>query len=292
MRADILSMPKSFSLKSLFLVSRPVNLLILAFAQMMTAYFLVETTRTGLPVLQDINLYLIIISTVILAASGYLINDYYDVKIDYINKPGEVIIGKGIRRRAAIFLHSLLNFTGVAIALIVSPRIAVIHFVATFLLWLYSNQLKRLPFIGNFTVALLTGTSIWIIGYYYQQKELIVLAYAIFAFFMNLIREILKDIEDRQGDRKHGCKTLPIVIGFRNTKRVIFLIALIFVFAIIVVTYKVNNMLLFYYFAGLSVLFMLFLYKIYMADRKDHFSQLSYLSKLLMLTGIISMGFL
>lgn len=285
-------MPKSFSLKSLFLVSRPVNLLILAFAQMMTAYFLVETTRTGLPVLQDINLYLIIISTVILAASGYLINDYYDVKIDYINKPGEVIIGKGIRRRAAIFLHSLLNFAGVAIALIVSPRIAVIHFVATFLLWLYSNQLKRLPFIGNFTVALLTGTSIWIIGYYYQQKELIVLAYAIFAFFMNLIREILKDIEDRQGDRKHGCKTLPIVIGFRNTKRVIFLIALIFVFAIIVVTYKVNNMLLFYYFAGLSVLFMLFLYKIYMADRKDHFSQLSYLSKLLMLTGIISMGFL
>jgi 4-hydroxybenzoate polyprenyltransferase len=285
-------MPKSFSIKSLFLVSRPVNLFILAFAQLMTAYFLVETTRTGLPILQDINLYLIILSTLILAASGYLINDYYDVKIDYINKPGEVIIGKGIKRRAAIFLHSLLNFVGVGIALIVSPRIAVIHFIATFLLWLYSNQLKRLPFIGNFTVALLTGTSIWIIGYYYQQKELIVLAYAIFAFFMNLIREILKDIEDRQGDRKHGCKTLPIVIGFRNTKRVIFLIALIFVCAIIVVTYRVNNLLLFYYFAGLSVLFMLFLYKIYMADRKDHFSQLSYLSKLLMLTGIISMGFL
>jgi 4-hydroxybenzoate polyprenyltransferase len=285
-------MPKSFSIKSLFLVSRPVNLFILAFAQLMTAYFLVETTRTGLPILQDINLYLIILSTLILAASGYLINDYYDVKIDYINKPGEVIIGKGIKRRAAIFLHSLLNFVGVGIALIVSPRIAVIHFIATFLLWLYSNQLKRLPFIGNFTVALLTGTSIWIIGYYYQQKELIVLAYAIFAFFMNLIREILKDIEDRQGDRKHGCKTLPIVIGFRNTKRVIFLIALVFVCAIIVVTYKVNNLLLFYYFTGLSVLFMLFLYKIYMADRKDHFSQLSYLSKLLMLTGIISMGFL
>jgi 4-hydroxybenzoate polyprenyltransferase len=285
-------MPKSFSLSSLLLISRPVNLLIIAFAQLMTAYFLVETTRKGLPVLQDFNLYLIILSTVILAASGYLINDYYDVKIDYVNKPGEVIIGKGIKRRAAIFLHSLLNFSGVAIGFIVSPRIAVINFIATFLLWLYSNLLKRLPFIGNLVVALLTGSSIWIIGYYYQQNELIVLTYAIFAFFINLIREILKDIEDRQGDRKHGCRTLPIVIGFRNTKLVIFLIALVFVCAILIVTFKINNILLFYYFGGLSLLFMVFLYKIYMADRKAHFTQLSYLSKMLMFTGILSMAFL
>jgi 4-hydroxybenzoate polyprenyltransferase len=283
---------KRLSFWSLLKISRPLNLVIVAFAQLMTAYFLVETTRKGLPVLQDINLYLIILSTVILTAAGYMINDYYDVKIDYINKPDEVIIGKGMKRRVAIFLHSILNISGVGIGLIVSPRIAVINFIASFLLWLYSNSLKRLPFIGNFTVALLTGTAIWMIGYYYQKSELLVLTYAIFAFFINLIREIIKDIEDRQGDRKHGCRTLPIVFGFRNTKRIIFLIAICFVCAILVVTFKINNAQLYFYFGGLSILFFIFMYKIYMADRKAHFSQLSILSKMLMITGILSMAFL
>jgi 4-hydroxybenzoate polyprenyltransferase len=283
---------KRFSFWSLFKISRPLNLVIVAFAQLMTAYFLVETTRKGLPVLQDINLYLIIFSTVILTAAGYMINDYYDVKIDYVNKPDEVIIGKGMKRRVVIFFHSILNITGVGIGLIVSPRIAVINFIASFLLWLYSNSLKRLPFIGNFTVALLTGTAIWIIGYYYQKSELLVLTYAIFAFFINLIREIIKDIEDRQGDRKHGCRTLPIVFGFRNTKRIIFMIAFCFICAILVVTFKINNAQLYFYFGGLSILFFIFMYKIYMADRKAHFTQLSILSKMLMFTGIMSMAFL
>lgn len=285
-------MAKYFSFWSLIKISRPVNLIILAFAQLMTAHFLVGTTKEGLSVLQDSNLYLLILSTVILAAAGYMINDYYDVKIDYINKPEEVIVGKSMRRRVVIFFHSLLNFAGITIGLIASPRIAFINFIAAFLLWLYSNTLKRLPFIGNFTVALLTGTSIWMIGFYYQKSELLVLTYAIFAFFINLIREIIKDIEDRQGDRKHGCKTLPIVLGFRNTKKVIFAIAMIFVCAILMVTFKINNPRLFLYFSGLSILFFLFMYKIYMADRKAHFTQLSVLSKLLMLTGILSMGFL
>ncbi|SNS05202.1 4-hydroxybenzoate polyprenyltransferase [Belliella buryatensis] len=285
-------MAQSFSFWSLFKISRPANLIIVAFAQLMTAYFLVETSRQGLPVLQDVNLYLLVLSTVIITASGYMINDYYDVKIDYINKPNEVIIGKGMKRRMVIFFHTVLNFTGIGIAWYVSPRVGVITFISAFLLWLYSNQLKRLPFIGNFVVALLTGAAIWIVGYYYQQSELLVLTYAIFAFFINLIREIIKDIEDRQGDRKHGCKTLPIVLGFRNTKRVIFVIAIAFVCAILTVTFKINNASLFYYFGGLSFLFFLFMYKIYIADRKEHFTQLSILSKLLMLTGIISMGLL
>lgn len=289
---NVSSYKKTFSFWSLLKISRPINLAILGFAQLMTALFLVETTRQGLPVYQDIHLYLIIFSTMVIAAAGYMINDYYDVKIDYVNKPDEVIIGKGMKRRVAIFFHSVLNFIGIGVGLLVSPRVAVINFIAAFLLWLYSNSLKRQPFIGNFTVALLTGASIWLIGYYYQKAELLVLTYAIFAFFLNLIREIIKDIEDRNGDRRHGCRTLPIVLGFRNTKRIIFLIALVFIISILVVTFKINNILLFYYFGILSILFFVFMYKIYMADRKAHFSQLSILSKLLMMAGIISMGFL
>lgn len=258
----------------------------------MTAVFLVKTSPSGLPVMEDPKLYLLILSTVLLTASGYMINDYYDVKIDYVNKPDEVVVGKNIKRRAVMFLHTITNISGIGIGFLLSIKLGAIYFFAAFLLWLYSNSLKRLPFVGNVTVASLTGLAIFIVGFYYQSSLLLVSTYAIFAFFINLIREIIKDIEDRPGDRKHGSKTLPIVLGFRTTKKIIFLIAGLFVVSIALVTFKLHNELLFYYFGGLSLLFFLFMYKIYMADRKVHFTQLSFLSKLLMLTGIISMGFL
>ncbi|MEX2593582.1 MAG: geranylgeranylglycerol-phosphate geranylgeranyltransferase [Anditalea sp.] len=286
------SLEKVFSFSAFLKIIRPFNLLIVAFAQLMTAYFLVETNRSGLPVLQDSQLYLLIFSTLLLAASGYMINDYYDVKVDYINKPDEVIVGKSMKRRTVMFLHTFFNIAGIGLGFLISPRVGAINFIAAFLLWFYSNSLKRMPLVGNVTVAFLTGLAIWIIGIYYQSSQLLVLTYAIFAFFINLIREIIKDIEDRHGDRKHGSKTLPIVLGFRATKNIIFIIAGLFVISILLVTFKLHNELLFYYFGGLSFLFFLFMYKIYMADRKAHFTQLSFLSKLLMLTGILSMGFL
>lgn len=273
-------------------IIRPENLLMVAFAQLMTAFFLVGTTNAGLPILQDYHLYLLIISTVILTASGYMINDYYDVKIDYVNRPKAVVIGKGMKRRMVMILHTVMNVVGILIGLLVHPKIGAITFVAAFLLWLYSNSLKRLPFIGNLTVASLTGLAIWIVGIYYQKSELLIVTYAIFAFFINLMREILKDIEDRNGDRKHGCKTLPIVLGFRKTKNIIFIIAFLFVASILFVTFKINEPLLFIYFGGLSLFFIAFMVKIYKADRKSHFSELSTISKILMITGILSMGFL
>jgi 4-hydroxybenzoate polyprenyltransferase len=289
---DARRMERSISVRGLFRISRPVNLLLVAFAQGMTAYFLVETTAQGLPVLQDYRVYLIIFSTVLITAAGYMINDYYDVKIDYVNRPHEVVVGKGIKRRVVIFLHSLINFTAIGLGYLVSPRIALVNFVAAFLLWLYSNRLKREPFTGNLTVAFLTGFSVYLIGYYYQKSELLVLTYSIFAFFLNLIREIIKDIEDRPGDRRHGCRTLPIVIGFRKTKQVIFVIAIAFVCSILIVTFKINNPILFIYFGIMGAVFVWFMKKIYKADRQRHFSELSRIAKILMLVGTLSMAFL
>lgn len=291
-RVESLSMDRTISFRGLFRISRPVNLLMVAFAQLMTAYFLVETTGQGTPVLLDFRLYLLVLSTVIIAAAGYMINDYYDVKIDYVNRPNEVVVGKGIKRRVVIFLHSIFNFTGIGLGYLISPQVGWINFGAAFFLWLYSNRLKREPFIGNLTVAFLTATAIYLVGFYYQKSELLILTYAIFAFFLNLIREIIKDIEDRPGDRKHGCRTLPIVIGFRKTKNVIFIIAICFVCSILIVTFKINNPLLYYYFGALGFVFLWFMYLIYQADRKVHFSRLSSIAKIIMLIGTLSMAFL
>jgi len=285
-------METAISMKGLFRISRPINLLMVAFAQFMAAYFLVITDQNGNPVAADPKLYLLILSTLIITAAGYMINDYYDVKIDYVNRPNEVIVGKTIKRRVIIVLHTFLNFSGIGLGYLVSPRIALVNFAAAFLLWLYSNELKRRPFIGNFVVALLTALAIFMVGIYYQKSELLIFTYAVFAFYLNLIREIIKDIEDRQGDRKHGCRTLPIAIGFRKTKEVIFVIAFCFVVSIILITLALNQKDLYLYFSGLGVFFLYFLYKIYLGDRREHFTELSKYAKILMLIGTISMAFL
>lgn len=285
-------MNSSLSLKGLFRISRPINLLIVALAQLMAAHFLVETNDLGLPVLQDYKLYILVLSTVIITAAGYMINDYYDVKIDYVNRPHEVVVGKGIKRRVVIVLHSFFNFAGIGLGYLVSPRIALFNFFAAFLLWLYSNELKRRPFIGNLTVAFLTGLAIYLVAIYYRKSELLIFTYAVFAFYLNLIREIIKDIEDRPGDRKHGCRTLPIVFGFRRTKQVIFIIAACFVISIVLISLSLNQPELFYYFGVLAVFFIYFMLKIYQGDRKEHFTRLSLYAKLLMLVGTLSMAFL
>ncbi|MDF2159127.1 geranylgeranylglycerol-phosphate geranylgeranyltransferase [Algoriphagus sp. CAU 1675] len=287
---EISQATQSVSISGLFRISRPINLLMVAFAQIMASYFLVKNTQAGMPVLEDLKLYGLILSTLMITAAGYMINDYYDVKIDYINRPQEVVVGKTIKRRVVIFLHSLINFTAIGLGYLVSPKIALVNFGAAFLLWLYSNQLKRMPFIGNLTVAFLTGLAIYLPAFFYQKSVLLVLTYAIFAFFLNLIREIIKDIEDRDGDRKHGCRTLPIVLGFRKTKQVIFIIALGFVASILFVTFKIQNFHLFIYFGILGLAFGWFMWKTYQADRKEHFTKLSSISKILMLVGTLSMG--
>ena len=284
-------MEKTLSLRGLFRISRPINLLLIAFAQGMTAYFLVETTADGLPVLQDYRLYLLLLATVLVTAAGYMINDYYDVKIDLINRPKEVVVGKGIKRRVILVLHSLFNFIAVGLGWAVAPRIAAVIFFAGVLLWWYCNGLKRKPFIGNVAVAFLTGLSIYLVGYYYQKNELFVFTYALFAFFLNLIRELLKDLEDRHGDQLHGSKTLPIVLGFLKTKQVIYSIAITFVGAILTVTFQLNDANLYFYFGGLGIIFCWFIWRIHIADRKEQFAQLSGIAKAIMFIGTLSMAF-
>src|SRR6185436_17138574 len=209
--------------ESFLRLTRAWNLLIIVFAQYFTAYFLAQAD-----VLHDIGLFLLSLSTVLIAAGGYVINDYYDVKIDYVNNPERVVVGKTIHRRFAILLHVALSALGVFVGLFVSWKLAAVNIFSVAILWFYSNLLKRLPFIGNFTVALLTGASIAIILLLYDTNTILILIYALFSFFMTLVREIIKDMEDLKGDNTYGSKTLPIVWGIRKTKIILYLLIISF----------------------------------------------------------------
>lgn len=274
-------------LNSLLRLTRFWNLLIIGLAQYCTAGFLISTET-----IFDTRLFLLTTSTILIAAAGYIINDYYDVKIDLINKPERVIIGKGITRRYALLFHTLLSVTGVAIGFLLNWKIGVTSFICTFLLWLYSNALKRLPFVGNLTVALLTGLSIFIVNLLYPPVMVLVGIYSIFAFFITMVREIIKDLEDLRGDDTFGCKTLPIVWGIRRTK--LFTYFLLALFALVVTFLHQRSIPLpINFFAWSLFLPMVALVGwLVRADTQRDFYQLSQFCKVIMLAGILSMAFL
>jgi len=265
------------------------NLLIIAFSQYLTAIFLVGPSKHFIQYIGDFKLFLICVGTIMIAAAGYIINDYYDVKIDYINKPDKVVVGNILKRRVAMFIHTGLNVLGLIVGLIVSVKIALINLGASIWLWGYSNQLKRMPFVGNLSVAILSGLAIAIIGIHYKPGDTIVYTFAVFAFFVSLIREIVKDIEDLKGDATFGCRTLPVIWGTRSTKSLIFVLIFLFTLIFIRMTSAIESHGIYYYFAAMSIPAVVFVYKLWVADTTKHFRQLSKYLKLFMLFGILSM---
>ena len=283
--------PRNFSFSGLFRLTRFPNLLIIALTQYMTAVFLTGDSLSILAKLTDPDLFLLTSSTLMLAASGYIINDYYDVKIDYINKPQRVIVGKVLKRRVAMIWQMGLNVAGIFIGFILSPWIGLVHCFSAFMLWFYSNQLKRLPFIGNLIIAILTGLAVVVVAILFREKNWLIITYAYFAFGITLVREIIKDMEDLKGDENFGCKTLPIVWGIRKTKQFLFLLLAIFMMSIFYFVMKAGNPILSTYFVFMAVPAGFFLLYLAQADTKKKFKNLSTFCKLFILSGIISMAF-
>jgi 4-hydroxybenzoate polyprenyltransferase len=237
-------------------------------------------------------LFLLSLATISIAAGGYIINDYYDVKIDYINKPDRVVIGKSITRRYAILFHIVLSAVGILLGFYLSWSIAAVNVLSVFLLWLYSNNLKRLPFIGNLSVGFLTGLAIYVVDLFYRTHNSLVIIYALFAFFMTLVREVIKDMEDLKGDNSFGCKTLPIVWGIRKTKIFIYIILIIFVAVVVVLNQLYKALPFKYHLIFLFVPLLWMLFRLIRADMKKDFTRLSIFCKVIMMLGILSMAFM
>ncbi len=265
-------------------LTRAWNLVVIVFAQYFTAYFLAKAD-----ILHDFSLFLLSLSTVLIAAGGYVINDYYDVKIDYVNDPERVVVGRTIHRRVAILLHVALSVLGIIIGLFVSWKLALVNIFSVSVLWFYSNLLKRLPFIGNVTVALLTGSSIAILLFLYSTNAVLILIYALFSFFMTLVREIIKDMEDLKGDNTYGCKTLPIVWGIRKTKIMLYLLVIVFSIIVAVINQLYVNLPIIYFVMLLFVPLAWLVTRLVRADTKKDYGWLSSFCKVIMLLGILSM---
>jgi 4-hydroxybenzoate polyprenyltransferase len=271
------------------------NLAIIVFTQYFTRFFLIRDKPLSfshlLEIILDKNIFLISLSTVLIAASGYIINDYYDIKIDLVNKPDRVVIGRYIKRRWALAINQVFNGLGILLGLFISKKVALVNLSAVFCLWLYANQLKRLAFWGNLMVAILTGFSLLILAVYYPGHQRQVWVYAIFSFFITLIREIIKDMEDVKGDEKHGCRTLPIIWGIARTKLLVYVLIASFITTLFILATQLPNQRIAYIFLIMMLPVGFLTYKLVYADKPKDFAFLSDACKVIMLIGVLTMMF-
>lgn len=286
------------------------NLLLLAFMQVLFRYAFLKQQDIPLA-LNDWQYGLLVLSTVLLAAAGYVINNIYDVATDTINKPEDVVIGKGISETAGYNIYVALNITGVALGFILSniilrPGFASLFILIASLLYFYATTLKQIMILGNFVVALLLSASVLIIGVFdlfpatngENQAQMasffsILTDYALFAFMINFIREIVKDIEDVNGDYNQGMNTLPIAIGISRAAKIAVgfaVIAFILFLLYINIYFFQNNLLIatFYAFAFVLAPLLYFIVKIVSAKSKKDYHHLSTVLKLILFFGILS----
>ena len=283
------STPYHYTFAGLLRITRIWNLVILVLAQYFTAIFLASGDTPWMDVILNPKMFFLSLSTALIAAAGYVINDYYDVKIDLINKPERVVVGKFMKRRVAMFFHVFFSIVGVLLGFLVSWKLALINLLSGGLLWLYSNQLKRLPVVGNLSVAVLTGISIYIVHFIYGSSHALVLAYSLFAFCFTMIREIIKDMEDLKGDSTFGCRTLPVVVGLRKTKWFIYVLSVSFVLGLVALSSVFVGQELSLFSAGLLIPITWLLFNLSRADTMDEYRRLSTHCKIIMLVGIFSM---
>lgn len=258
---------------------------------------------------------LLMLASVLIAAAGYIINDYFDLNIDQVNKPDKVVVNTIISRRWVIFWHMFLSLLGLFFTVSALPmndywHLVLANLASIILLWFYSTTLKKQLLIGNVLISLLTAWVILVIFFskYPLSIHSLLLAdknevrffryailYASFAFVISLIREVVKDMEDREGDRKYGCRTMPIVWGLNASKVfvavwVIVLVAVLGILQVYVIPFGWWHSAL--YCLLLIILPLLWvLRQLYRANSAEDFHQISTVIKLVMLTGIVSMFF-
>ena len=300
------------------------NLLFIALTQIFFYYFVLHASTINesgeIFILERSSLFvLLVISSISIAAAGYIINDYFDLNIDAVNKPQKIVVDRIVKRRWAILWHLVLSSIGIILSFYISYKtkiysIGIVNFLCVMMLWFYSTTFKKKLLSGNVIISLLTA---WVIvsvylfsgvkvleyhgwnfsGYVFDARKLfkLTLLYSGFAFVLSLIREVVKDIEDMNGDAKYNCRTMPIAWGLPATRVflgvwMVVLISSIFisVFYAFQSGWKIGSV---YSFIFILIPLFYILKKLLNAKTTKDYRKISLAIKFVMFTGILSMIF-
>lgn len=315
-------------MKAFFKLIRIQNLIIIAVTQYLMRWSIIYPLLSKLSVIyndevihftdfklqfNEIYFAMLVISTMLITGAGYVINDYFDIKTDAYNKPDDVIVGRKISRRATMLIHLILNITGILLGVFISfainlPILSLIFLLIPGILWFYSTTYKRQFLIGNIIVAFLTGLVPFMVVLFevpalndtygeimidYQASFNILFwwvgAFAIFAFWLTLIRELIKDMEDYEGDREYGRSSLPVKMGLWFSKAIVLVFLVIFLSGLLWVYFMFipNISTLIYMSIAIVIPTLYLIFRLTLSQKQKDYRLCSLISKGIMLSGIL-----
>ena len=295
------------------------NLLLIVISMKLLLFFVISPVL-GLPWLAGgmnvLEFSLLVGATLFIAIGGYLINDFFDMNVDSVNKAGGNLVGGKFSVLFTQTFYWIFTITGVLMGVLLSYLLNQINYALVFLfvaglLWFYSEKYQCQPLVGNVVVAILSALSfglVWLFEFFalsnhaqlftevqanFRLVNRLVLIYMGFAFLVSLLREVVKDIEDFAGDDRFGCRTFPVVYGKTKARRLALIIAIAGLLAAFWFQYyffTASFNIVFVYFFIVDALFVANIFLLLKAKEKSDYSKLSILIKLLMLAGVLSMA--
>jgi 4-hydroxybenzoate polyprenyltransferase len=277
---------------SLFSVVRGYNILTLVAAQYLAAIFIFSPNKSLRTVLFDVDLLFIVIATLCVVAAGYIINNFYDAKMDLINRPVKSNLDNFVKQETILKLYFLLNFLGFVFGFLISWRAALFFAVYIFAIWFYSHKLKKLAFMGVFSATMLTILPFFAVFIYFKNFSKVIFVQAIFLFLVIMVRELIKDLENIKGAIANNYTTFPVVYGERKTKQLslFLLISTLFPVSILLRYPAIGLMRYYFYFAVVSFLFIGFY--LWKSSQKNHYRILHNSLKILIFIGVFSLIFM
>ena len=299
-----------------FRLVRLPNLFFIALTQTLFQYCIYHPLFMGdIPFSDTKQFILLVAASVLIAAGGYIINDYFDVNIDQVNKPGKIVVDKVIHRRWAIAWHMILSIAGIGLTILALPffqkwYLVLANIAVVILLWVYSTTYKKYLLVGNVIIALLTAWTILII--YFSKIDItevlaagdverqakffrLTMLYAAFAFIISLVREAIKDMEDLEGDARYNCFTMPIAWGINATK--IYVAVWLIVLILMLMVTQAYILPYGWWIPVMYCILMIIIplgnifFRLFKSSTQHQFHILSNRTKFVMLTGILSMIF-
>jgi 4-hydroxybenzoate polyprenyltransferase len=231
---------------------------------------------------------MIVLASSAAIAGGYIINNFYDREKDLINRPHKTMLDRLVSQRTKLTTYFILNFFSVIFASYVSFRAVLFFSIYIFAIWYYSHRLKRYPFVGNITAAILAVIPFFAVFIYYKNFDLVIFVHATFLFLVISMRELVKDLENIKGDFAQNYRTIPVVYGEKTSKRMLTLLSILTLVPIYFLLTRFDLGFMHYYFYGSILALVMFLVFLWMSARKLHYILLHTILKLVIVIGVFS----
>ena len=282
--------PVYFALLGMLSVMRGYNILIVVIAQYLASIFIFKPDQPLKEVLLDFHLFITVFATSLVIAAGYIINSFYDVEVDRINKPIKYKIDSFVSQKTKLATYFVLNAIGFLFGFVVSWRAALFFAIYIFLIWLYSHKFKKSPVLGLLSSSILAMLPFFVVFVYHKNISEVIFTHASFLFFMIVIRELLKDLEGVKGAFVHNYQTIPVKYGERFTKIMISVIVVLAMDPIYFLWEYPEIGLMKYYFYGVFVILLGFIPFLWKASSVKQYNYLHNVLKFVIVLGVFSLA--